>query len=160
MGRQASWGRSGFLSSGTPKPERPAERQTDRAPVHDRFKGQGQGYSCFISLQSCLTTLPVHNASLSISQFHDFFFIEHLWDTFCIATQYSPWIFLQLQVEALEVLVVWPKFTFYLTPLAWHTLPKLMRECASYASAAASSSVTLHCNFLEESPLTLTDTAY
>lgn len=38
--------------------ERPADRQPDRAPVHDRFKGQGRGYSCFISLKSCFTTSP------------------------------------------------------------------------------------------------------
>lgn len=70
------------LTGSQQEAERPADRQTDWAPVHDRFKGQGQGYSCFISLQSCSTTSLVHNASPSLWQSHDFYFLGSISWTF------------------------------------------------------------------------------
>lgn len=63
------------LTGSRQEAERPADRETDWAPVHDRFKGQGQGYSCFISLQCCFPTPLVHNASSSLWQSRDFYFL-------------------------------------------------------------------------------------
>lgn len=60
------------LTGSQQEAERAVDRQTDRALVHDRFKGQGQGYSCFTSLLYGFTTSPEDNAPCSLWQSHNF----------------------------------------------------------------------------------------
>lgn len=45
---------------------RPANRQTDGALMHNSLKGQGQGYSCYTSLQCCFNFPLVYNESPSL----------------------------------------------------------------------------------------------
>lgn len=52
---------------------RPANRQTDRALMHNSLKGQGQGYSCYTSLQCCFNFPLVYNESPSLQLSHYFY---------------------------------------------------------------------------------------